>query len=328
MKKVLILGKGKIGQAVGHYLTKKAISEIAFFSNEIKIKDYDLLIGALPGKIGEKSWRLALKYKKDLIDISDLDPEDYLKFGKEAKKRKITIIPECGFSPGLTNLICGFEARKIKIKEIEIEAGTISKTKFFFPFTWCFKDLILGHRLEVSLIKGRRKIKLPPFSGYRKEKIEGIEGESYLSEGLSSLPSTLKVRNMSYRTLRPLGFYYFYKFLENYGFFKKENIDFTRRTLENKKEDNLTVALIKILTENKKILWRIKSFSKKDEKLNSIQKIAGLVPAVVARLLLENKIQDKGILFMEKMGENRKLFEEILREIKEEKSLSFFRKKL
>ena len=88
------------------------------------------------------------------------------------------------------------------------------------------------------------------------------------------------------------------------------------------------MALIKILTKNKKILWRIKSFSKKDEKLNSIQKIAGLVPAVVVKLLLENKIKDKGILFMEEMGENRKLFEEILREIKEEKSLSFFRKKL
>ena len=68
----------------------------------------------MPNEAAEKGLKLALKYKKDLIDVSALPISFYLKFKKEILKKGIKVIPGCGFSPGLVNLIVGFESQNFK----------------------------------------------------------------------------------------------------------------------------------------------------------------------------------------------------------------------
>ena len=223
---VLILGEGKIGQAIFHYLKKlRAAKKVAFFSNEKEIKNFDILIGALPSKVSEKGLKLALKYKKDLIDVSAVAIPFYLKNKKDIFKKGIKIIPGCGFSPGLVNLIVGSEAQNFEeINSIEISAGTLPQNvKFFFPFTWCFEDLIEQH--------------LEGFSGYKKEKLKGVgefdelsfislprcarEFESYFIKEWSSLPYTLRPKNISFRVIRPIGFFIFSNILKIMAFSKK-----------------------------------------------------------------------------------------------------------
>ena len=325
---VLILGKGKVGQAVAYYLKKfKAAKKVAFFSNEKEIKNFDILIGALPSGVAEKSLKLALKYEKDLIDVSTVAIPFYLKHKKEILKKGIKVIPGCGFSPGLVNLICGFEWQNFdKIENIEIEAGTLpTGTNFFFPFTWCFEDLIEEH--------------LEGFSGYKEERLKDIgegeenkfssspfvktrEYESYFIEEWNSLLYTFKSQNISFRVIRPIGFFHFFQYLKNYGFFKKENISFTKKILTEGKKDNITLGLVKISgicqQKKKEVLWRIFSFAKKQEKLNSMQKITALVPVIVFNLISQNKIQNSGISFLEEIGKNKELFQEILIIIRKE----------
>ena len=332
--KVLILGKGNIGRAVSYYLKKfKVAKRVAFFDNENEINNFDILIGALPSRVGEMGLKLALKYKKDLIDISVVDIPFYLKFKKESLKKGIRVIPGCGFDPGLANLILGFESQNFeKIKKIEISAGTLpTNTKFFFPFTWCFEDLIEEHLFGASLIKNRKKINLPPFFGYKKEKLKEVgEFESYFIEEWSSLPHTLKPKNLNFRVIRPIGFFYFFQYLKNCGFFFSKRLSFTKNLLTQKKVDNITLALIRISgtqkKQNREVFWKIFSSAKKNEFLNSMQKITAIVPAVIIKLLLKDKIKGRGILFMEEIGKNKDLFKEVLKEIKKEKSFIFSRK--
>jgi len=310
MKKILILGKGRIGKAIDYYLKKQSLNiKVDFFNNEKDAKKSDLLISALPGDVGELGLKLALKFKKDLIDISDLEHSFYLKNKKKIKEKGILVIPFAGFSPGLINFICGREVKENKVNEIEILTGSLSKQKSSFPFLWCFDDLIEGHQLEVTLIKNGKKIKASSFSDYRKEKIEKIDAENYLAEGLCSLIDTLKVKNMSYRVVRNFGFSSFFKYLESFGFFNDQNIDFTKKILESKKQDNLTLGEIRIKTAKKQILWKMKAFSKKNEKLNSMQKITAIFPVALARELLKGNISQKGLIFPEQLGENEKLFQ-------------------
>ena len=328
---VLILGKARIGQAVFHYFKKlRATKKVAFFSNEKEIKNFDILIGALPSRVAEKSLKLALKYKKDLIDISALPISFYLRFKKEINKKGIRVIPGCGFSPGLVNLIVGFEAQNFEeINSIEISAGTLPQNvKFFFPFTWCFEDLIEQH--------------LEGFSGYKKEKLKGVgefdelsfislprcarEFESYFIEEWSSLPYTLRPKNISFRAIRPIGFFHFFQYLKNYGFFKKENIALTKKILTKGRKDNVTLGLVKISgseqKKKKEVIWKIFSLAKKGDKLNSMQKITALLPVIILNLLSQNKIKNSGILFVEEIGKNKKLFQEILAKIKKEVDIS------
>lgn len=327
--KVLILGKGTVGRAVNYYLKKLKIAEkISFFKKEKETKNFDILIGALPSEVGRKGLALALKYKKDLIDISAVPISFYLKHKKEILKKGIRVIPDCGVSPGLVNLFSGYGSIFFdKIDSIEIGAGTLpKKDKFFFPPTWCFKDLIEEHLYGAIIVKNGKRIKLPPFSGYKRDKLKEVgEFESYFVEEWSSLFYSLKLKNLSFRVIRPLGFFHFFQYLKNYGFFEKKNLAFVEKIMTGKKKDNVTLVYVKVAgTKNgtkKNSFWQAFSFSKTREKLNSMQKITAIVPVAILKIFSEEKIKDKGLLFMEDMGKNKKVFREILKEIKKEKIL-------
>lgn len=329
--KVLILGKGRIGKAVSYYLKKmKATQKVAFFSNGKQVKNFNLLIGALPGDIGEKSLKLALNYKKDLIDVSDSEPEFYFEKGKKIKRKKITVVPGCGFCPGLVNLILGREIADNKnIQEIEIKIGSLSPKKFYFPFLFCFEDLIWEDLNPSWQIINSKKRKFSPSSGYQEEKFFGIDAESYFAQsGFDNLIQSLKIENFKFRIVRPFGFSIFLKYLENYGFLKEKNLETTKKFLDSKlpiarqKEDNLTFAEIQITTKSRKIIWRVKSFSKSYEKLNSMQKITGLMPAIFTQFFSTKKIKERGILLMEDIGKDKILFKEILKKLKKEVNIS------
>ncbi len=317
--KIIILGKGRIGKAVKYYLKKLNLNvKVGFLNKHADVRNCDLIIAALPGDVCEIALKLALKYKKNLIDISDVEHNFYLKNKKKIEENNILVIPWSGFSPGLINFICGKEVKENKVKEIEIMAGTLSPNKFLFPITWCFEDLIDLHRTKATLIENKKKTKLPAFSGYRKENIEGIESESYFSEGLGTLPLYLKVPDMSERVLRPIGFHIFFRYLEDYGFLDKKNIDFTEKILESKKLDNLTYGEIKIKTNKKQIIWKTKTFSKKHEKLNSMQKITAIFPVLLVKEILEGNIVRKGLFFPEQLGQDENLFKKIISQIKKQ----------
>lgn len=345
--KVLILGSGLIGRAIAGYVKdNKTVSSIVLFSNnrkelqyakkeinskkiqtafgkisekkvQILAKQSDFIFNALPGEIGLQGMELAVKAGKNIIDVSDLDYAEYKHLDKEAKKKGIVIIPECGVSPGLSNLIVGGESRVLgKINSIEIKAGTLAPARpHFFPVTWNINDLIAGHLLPATIIQDGKKKKLPPFSGYQKELLKKTgEFETYIAEGLSTLPNTIKAKSMTYRVIRPAGFMDFFLYMKNHNLLD----DFSKG--EFKKEDNTTLLLITIAGKDKRVYWSIMSSAKKNEKLNSMQKITGLVPATVFQLFVEGKIKEKGIVLMEQLG-RKNIFPVVIKKLKESQTI-------
>jgi len=152
------------------------------------------------------------------------------------------------------------------------------------------------------------------------------EFESYFTEEWNSLLYSLKPKNISFRVIRPIGFFHFFQYLKNYGFFKKENLPFTKKILTKGKKDNVTLGLVKISgikqKKKKEVIWKIFSFAKKDEKLNYMQKITALVQVAILDSLSQNEIKNKGILFLEEIAKNKELFQEILAKIKKKVDIS------
>lgn len=308
---ILILGYGRIANAVLYFLRKKLKNyKVSFLKEEKELEKCSLLVGALAGELGEKGLRLALKYKVNLIDISDIDPPFYLSKKNEIKKCGIIVIPGCGFSPGLTNFILGYEASKNNnLESIEIEAGSLSKKRFYFPFLWCFEDLILEHKLDSFQIVDGKKKKFLPFSNYREEEFNNIAAESYFCpSGFENIFKKVNVKNFSCRVVRPLGFEAFFKFSDNLGLFKKETLMYSKKTFESVKEDNMTLGKISFLLKRKGFSWVLQSYSKKEEKLNSMQKITATMPAVIASLIIGRKIKEKGLIFMEDLATTPGMF--------------------
>ncbi len=326
---VLIIGDGRIGRAAAHFFSKNnKISHVDFLGRAKDISRYDLLVGAMPGELGQQCTELALKYGKNLIDISDIDPPFYLKKKKEIEKRGILVIPGCGFSPGLVNFILGHEISSLtKIKEIEIKAGSLSRDDFFFPFLWCFEDLTLEHQLNSEQLISRQNKRFPPFAGYQEEYFFDIQAESYFcASGFENLLEKSKAENFTCRVVRPYGFMHFFEFLKNQGFLRKENFVNSKKILEGTPKDNITLGQISITCANKKISWLMKSFSRKNEELNSMQKITSIVPAVIGEFILEDKIPGPGLFFMEDLVRDQRLFYPVIRQIK--KNGIYFKKKI
>ena len=123
-----------------------------------------------------------------------------------------------------------------------------------------------------QIIKGKKK-KLPPFAGLQKEKFFGIKAESYLcASGFENLLEKPELKSFQCRVVRPDGFMTFFNFLQNQGFLKKENLMLSKKILEAPKEDNFTLSEIILSTKSKKILWRLKSHSRKKKSLIQCKK--------------------------------------------------------
>lgn len=313
--KIVLTAKGRIARAVVYYLQKLKICDaVEFLNHESQITKCSLLIGTLASGIGEKSLALALRHKKNLLDLADLDTGFYINKRKDIEKAGIAVVAACGFCPGLVNFILGNEIEnQDKIKSIEVEAGSLSKKRDYFPFLWCFEDMVLEFLYPSwQIIQGEKK-KFPAFGGYRRDKIYGIPAETYLAQsGFENLASGAKIKDFTYRNIRPLGFRHFFRFLNNYGLFDKRNITSTKKLLEARKEDNFSLARITILTPRQEILWQIKSFSKENESLNSMQKLTALFASLISGAVLKKNMVEKGLIFCEDMGKDSYLFKDIL----------------
>lgn len=312
--KILVLGNGRIGMAIAYYLKKKNLGNVAFLSKANDAKHCDLLIGALPGDLGERCLAVALRYKKNLIDVSDVDPPFYIKEKTRIERSGVTVIPGCGFSPGLINCILGEAfASGDEVDSVVIKAGSLSRKKYYFPFLWCFEDLILGHRLASWQRIAAHKKKFPPFAGYQEESYFGIAAESYYcASGFENLLGAHRIKNFIYRVIRPKGFMGFFNFLENQGFLCAGHMQAAKQIAESHRQDNFTFAEINLATKHKTVSWLMKSFSRKNEKLNSMQKITASVPAAVAHFLLGKHLSSQGLIFMEELGQQPSFFAGLL----------------
>ena len=140
--KILVLGSGKMGSAIAFDLMKSkvetGIADVNFESakkvaekynasaikmdvknNEklIKImKKYDAVISAVPYFLNYRLAKSAVKAKTNFCDLGGNTEvvEKELKLHEKAKKENITLVPDCGLSPGLTNILAGLGYRKIK----------------------------------------------------------------------------------------------------------------------------------------------------------------------------------------------------------------------
>ncbi len=324
---VAILGNGRIGQAVAWYLARdRRIARVEFVQPGQALgprpgcSRFDLLVGALAGEIGPQCLEAALRWKLDLIDISDVDPPGYFKRQKEIAAAGITVIPGCGFSPGLVNAILGREfARRKGIRDVEVKAGSLSRKEFYYPFLWCFEDIVLEHTIGSWQIVGGARKKFPVFDGYQPEKFFGIEAESYYcASGFENLLKKIKPRSFVVRVVRPKGFRQFFGYLRSYGLLDKDKLAATKAMLEAARRDNITLAQVVVRHAGGLSRWTMNSSSRASDTLNSMQKITASVPAVMAGLLVAGGIagfsagRKARLLFMDELAQDDAIFTALL----------------
>jgi len=169
--------------------------------------EHDLAVGALPSRHGFAAMKAAIEARRNLVDVSFCG-EDALHLDAAARAAGVTIVPDAGLAPGISNLVAGEAyARRGPPQELVIMVGGVAQDRsqpYGYCVSWSLDDLTEEYVRPARIVRAGRQVAVPVFSGMERVSIEGVgEMEAFYSDGLRSLMDTLPgVAEMGEKTLR------------------------------------------------------------------------------------------------------------------------------
>lgn len=353
--RVLVLGGGAVGQAIAFALKDEFDITIADLNekalNSIKermnvstmkfdvnnddlgqlMKKYDLISGALPGKFGIKVIREAAKTGVNLVDNSFMEA-DFYGLEKDVEKAGITVVPDCGIAPGLSNMIVGnVYSRNGKLEDVDIKVGGLPETNIpplGYKIVFSPVDTLDEYTRKVTIIRNGKEEKVEPGEGLEYFFSPGLGSlEAFYTDGLRSLVRNVNAKNMGEKTVRYRGHFEKIKLLRDLGLLDDEIIkvsnfsitpkevlaELFRKKLSFPDVKDILYMEINVTLENKKGVETYRIVDRYDERsgLTAMARTTGFTNAAVSRLLLKGKIKQKGIVAPEILGMNDSLFREI-----------------
>ncbi|MFM7725318.1 MAG: saccharopine dehydrogenase family protein [Flavobacteriales bacterium] len=252
-KKIIVLGAGLVGSAIAEdlhknhevtsldpsqerldWMSSKGIRTIkgdALNSDELThtIRDFDLVIGAVPGFMGYRVCETVIRAGKNMVDISFF-PEDPFALDALAKRCGVTIVTDCGVAPGMGNIILGYHDKHMQVKRYECLVGGLPVVR---EWPWEYKavfspiDVIEEYTRPARYVQNSQEVVREALSEAELIEFPGIGTlESWNSDGLRSLIKTMAhIPDMIEKTLRYPGCIEYLKVLRAAGFFSYEPVE-------------------------------------------------------------------------------------------------------
>lgn len=300
---------------------------------------FDLVIGAVPGYLGFETLKTIINSGQNIVDISFFS-EDPFELDELAKSKNVTAIVDCGVAPGLSNIILGYHTSFMDVESFECMVGGLPVRRSYpFQYKAPFSpiDVIEEYTRAARVVEYGKTITKPALSDSELIEIEQIGTlESFNTDGLRTLLKTMNVPFMKEKTLRYPGHIEIMRVLRETGFFDKKPliingkevspIDLTSRLLfplwkleEN--EDEFTIMKIKIKgIENgthKEYNYSLLDRFDKKTGISSMARTTGYTCTAAARLILEGRFNQKGIIPPEFIGANKNCFNNITEDLKQ-----------
>ncbi|WP_020531796.1 saccharopine dehydrogenase family protein [Flexithrix dorotheae] len=307
---------------------------VADFSdtNQLKkvIAPFDLVIGAVPGFLGFQVTKAVIESGKNMVDISFM-PEDFLELDELAKEKNVTVINDCGVAPGMGNIILGYHHERMEVDTYECLVGglpVVREWPYEYKAVFSPIDVIEEYTRLARYIQNGEMIVKEALSDPELiffDKIGTLE--SWNSDGLRSLARTMKIPNMIEKTLRYPGCIEYLRVLKDSGYFSYDPveinglqirpIDMTSKLLFDKwklkpGEEDFTIMRIVVAgkkdEKDYKITYDLLDRYDKETSTISMARTTGFTCTAVANLLLNEKIEEKGICPPEYLGKNEDNF--------------------
>jgi len=351
MSKIIVLGAGLVGSVMAidlsknHDVTSADINRGSFLkfqnypsvktiqadlNNQEKIKsivkDYDLVIGAVPGFMGYKTMKAVIEAGKNMVDISFM-PEDFLQLDGLAKKHKVAVVADCGVAPGMGNIILGHHNKKMHVKKYECLVGglpVIREWPYEYKAVFSPIDVIEEYTRPARYIQNYELVTKDALSDPELIHFEGIGTlESWNSDGLRSLMQTMKnIPYMIEKTLRYPGCIEYLLVLRESGFFSYDEIEvngikirpidvtakllFPKWKLKDGEEDFTVMRIVIEGIENgktKKYQYNLLDRFDRANNIISMARTTGYTCTTVANLMLDGGFSAIGVSAPEIVGE-------------------------
>jgi len=316
--RVLVLGAGNVGRAVAwdlkdefevHVgdLSEERLKAVSEFATPVKVdaskfdelvetmKEFELVVGALPGRFGYGTVKAAIKAGVDMVDVSFM-PENPLELRDEAEKAQVTVIFDAGFAPGLSHMLMGRIWQEMDdLREGYIYVGGLPKEPkppLYYKITWSPKDLIEEYTRPARVIRDGGVTSVDPFERIERVNVGDFEFEAFISDGLRSLLESVRAERLEEWTLRWPGHLEKMKVLRELGFFKPEHVDKTLEVITPLMTyGSPDFSIMKVFGrgtidgEPKEIGYLL--YDEEKEGFTSMSRVTGFTAAIVARLVAE-----------------------------------------
>ena len=289
------------------------------------IKDFDLVVGAVPGFMGYKMMKDVIESGKNIVDIS-FYPEDPFGLDELAKEKGVVAVMDCGVAPGMGNIIFGHHDSQMQITDYECLVGGLpEKREWPYEYQAVFSpiDVIEEYIRPARYVQNSHMVTKEALSDTELIEFDEIGTlESWNSDGLRSLIKTMDhVPNMIEKTLRYPGCVEYLKVLRESGFFSYDEVEvdgnmirpidvtskllFPKWEMKDGDKDFTVMRIIMKGTENgEEVTYKYNLLDRFQDGTISMARTTGFTCTAVANLVVNGKYKRIGISPPEYLGEH------------------------
>lgn len=358
MARILTLGAGKVGRLIATELSKhhdvstvdqnlENLASLSSINPKINtlnanvtnlpknfFSSFDLVVSAVPGFLGYKTLESILNSGKHVVDISFM-PENHLELKSLAEQKLVTVIPDAGLAPGLTNLFAGYFAKSMEADAVHLYVGglpVLRKWPFEYKAPFSFIDVMEEYTRTARVKFLNQIIEKAPLSEV--ELMESSIGtlEAFNTDGVRSMLTNLpEVPTILEKTMRYPGYAEYINVLKSSGFFSNKQItykgvqitpyEFTCLVLDSEfkmtqQDEDVVVFKAVGFKGKKRVEYEMTDFYNKSDKFSAMARTTGYVATACVSLILQSKVE-KGMFCLEDLGKNEEIFNFFLEYLKE-----------
>ncbi len=340
MNDFAVIGAGHIGSEIAGYLSRRGTCVLVdpnresldrssanekfvgtLETNPEILSKSDVFVVALPGSVAKESVKILLKNGKKVIDVSFYE-EDPFYFAQFVDGNAL-YVPDCGFAPGLSNIITGHLVKNTGADNVEIYVAGLPQEPlepFRHSITWSVEGLVDEYLRPAKIIRDGKVQEIDPLSITVKYAVNGLaELEGFYTDGLRTLLRTMEINNLKEITLRYSGHLDRMKFLRDMGFFSGEGTCNPRgvsQSVFSRFADSRDLCILDVLSTGRG-KHKIELRSNGTESLSSMALLTGHTAAIVAVKVSED-LEAKGFTPPEELAVDTGILSYIFNELRKD----------
>ena len=366
MKRILVLGGGLVGSVIARDLSddgeldvtladirpdaldricadSRITGRVADCADPDCIREmapeYDLIVGALPGRFGYEALKAVIESGRNYCDITFM-PEDAWDLDALAKEHGVTCVVDMGVAPGMSNLLAGTAACRLSpCHSIDIFVGGIPadpKPPFNYKAAFSPADVIEEYVRPSRLVENGEIVIKPALSEPEPVGFPGVGAlEAFNTDGLRSLASRLDVPFMREKTMRYPGHRAVMLELREAGFFDETPHDvngvsvrprdlaasllFPHWTYEEGEADLTVMRVIGVGELDgvpTRLTWDLYDRLDPGTGFSSMARTTAFPCTIMARMMLDGSIDDPGVHPPEDFAGRSEVLENLLAGLK------------
>jgi len=266
-------------------------------------------------------------------------PENPLILHEKAGKADVQIIPDCGLTPGISNVLVGHSKAMLdKVETVHMMVGGLPEkpvAPLGYVVTWSPENLIDEYMRKATIVVDGKKIMVEALSGLEEVEFPSFGRlEAFYTDGLRTLLHTMSdACDMWEKTLRYPGHAEKMKLLKALGFFDEgtvnvDGMNVSPRKLTAKmfmqklwKPEVKDVVVLKVEVSGVKngrnacYVYHLLDYCDEERGVTAMARTTAYPASIIAQFMLKKAVKGEGVIPPEEIGMDSRLFQMFLSEL-------------